>query len=66
MLDYTECGNQGEPRLSLVDAKSWESQILAQTFAAFLGGLVDCRPYEEQRERAREQAMEEFRRRPKP
>ena len=62
MLDYTECGNQGEPRLRLVDAESGESQIRAQTFAAFLGGLVDCRPYEEQRE----WAMEEFRRRPKP
>lgn len=62
MLDYTDCGNQGEPRVSLVDAESGESQILAQTFEAFLGGLVDCRPYEEQRERA----MEEFRRRPKP
>lgn len=70
MLDYTECGNQGEPRLRLVDAQSGESQILAQTFDAFLGGLVDCRPYEEQRARARERAceraMEEFRRRPKP
>jgi hypothetical protein len=59
MLDYSECGPRGEPRVIHVDAESGESQILAATFEAFLQGLVDCRPYEEQRERA----MEDFRRR---
>ena len=34
-------------------------QVLAPDFATFLGGLVDCRPYDE----ARERAMEEYRRR---
>ena len=59
MLDYSECGPRGEPRVILMDAESGESEVLAPTFEAFLRGLVDCRPYEEQRERA----MEEFRRR---
>ena len=59
MLDYSECGARGEPRVTHVDAESGESEVLATTFEAFLLGLADCRPYEEQRERA----MEEFRRR---
>lgn len=59
MLDYRECGPQGEPRVAHVDAESGDTEILAATFEAFLRGLVDCRPYEAQRERA----MEEFRRR---
>jgi hypothetical protein len=60
MLDYTACGPRGEPRVLLVDAEAGEeTQVLATTFEAFLGGLVDCRPYEEQRERE----LEEFRRR---
>jgi hypothetical protein len=58
MLDYSECGPRGEPRVVHVDGDSGESEILAPTFEAFLRGLVDCRPYEEQRERA----LEEWRR----
>jgi hypothetical protein len=60
-LDYRACGAGGEPRVTYLDAEADEtdSQILAPNFAAFLNGLVDCRPYEEQRQRA----MEEFRRR---
>src|SRR5262245_16445597 len=58
MLDYSECGPRGEPRVVHVDAESGESEILAPNFEAFLRGLVDCRPYEEQRERA----LEEWRR----
>jgi hypothetical protein len=59
MLDYSACGAQGEPRVVHIDAESGESQILAINFETFALGLVDCRPYEELRERA----MEEFRRR---
>lgn len=58
MLDYSECGPRGEPRVILIDAESGESEVLAPTFEAFLLGLVDCRPYEEECERG----MEEFRR----
>jgi hypothetical protein len=60
-LDYRECGPGGEPRVLYLDAEGGEeeSQILAPDFATFLTGLVDCRPYEEQRQRA----MEDFRRR---
>jgi hypothetical protein len=59
MLDYHGCAPRGEPRVIHIDAESGDTQVLAETFEAFLQGLVDCRPYEEQRERA----MEEFRRR---
>ena len=52
MLDYSECGPQGEPRVIHTDAESGESEVLATTFEAFFRGLVDCRPYEEQRDRA--------------
>jgi hypothetical protein len=60
MLDYSERGPVGEPRVVLVDPEE-ESvvQVLAPDFATFLRGLVDCRPYEE----ARERAMEAYRRR---
>jgi hypothetical protein len=58
MLDYRECGPQGEPRVTWADGESEESQVLANSFEAFLQGLVDCRPFEEQRERA----LEEWRR----
>lgn len=59
MLDYRECGPQGEPRVLHIDAESGESEILAANFEAFARGLVDCRPFDQQRERA----LEEFRRR---
>src|SRR5262245_7657549 len=58
MLDYSDCGPQGEPRVIHIDAESGDTQVLAPNFETFLRGLVDCRPYEE----ARDRAMEEFRR----
>jgi hypothetical protein len=60
-LDYRVCGPNGEPRVTYIDAEADESEsfVLAPDFAAFLNGLVDCRPYEEMVQRA----MEEFRRR---
>jgi hypothetical protein len=58
-LDYSECGPQGEPRVTLIDAESGESQVLAPDFETFLRGLADCKPYDD----ARDRAMEEFRRR---
>ena len=63
-LDYRECGPGGEPCVMYLDAEGGEeeSQVLAPDFATFLQGLVDCRPYEEQRQRA----MEDFRRRSGP
>jgi hypothetical protein len=58
-LDYRECGTSGEPRVTYLDAEDEAGTlVLAPNFAAFLNGLVDCRPYEEQRQRA----LEEFRR----
>jgi hypothetical protein len=59
MLDYSICGPHGEPQVRHVDAESGESMVLAPSFAGFVAGLVDCRPYEE----ARERALEEHRRR---
>jgi hypothetical protein len=59
MLDYSGCGPGGEPRVIHVDPEGGDMQVLAPDFAAFLRGLVDCRPYEEQERRA----MEDFRRR---
>ncbi len=59
VLDYTECGPQGEPQVTLVDAESGESAFLAPNLEAFLKGLVDCQPYEEQRKKE----LEEYRRR---
>jgi hypothetical protein len=32
MLDYSECGPRGEPRVAYVDAESGESEVLAPTF----------------------------------
>ena len=60
-LDYRECGPDGEPRVTHLDAEGGESesQILAPDFETFLKGLADCRPYEEQRKRA----MEDYERR---
>ena len=62
MLDYGDCGPQGESRVAHVDAESGDSEILAPTFEAFLRGLADCRPYDKQRD----DAMAEFQRRSKP
>jgi hypothetical protein len=59
MLDYSVCGPQGEPRISHVDAESGDCMVLAASFADFVAALVDCRPYEQERERE----LEEYRRR---
>jgi hypothetical protein len=60
-LDYRASGPAREPRVIYLDAEAGEEEslVLAPDFATFLLGLVDCRPYEEQRQRA----MEDFRRR---
>jgi len=58
-LDYSACGPRGEPRVTHVDSESGDSQILAPDFETFLSGLVDCRPYDQEQQRA----MEEFRKR---
>ncbi|QEH34916.1 SMI1 / KNR4 family protein [Aquisphaera giovannonii] len=62
MLDYRDCGPRGEPRVVFVDPEDDLCEILAPDFETFLGGLVDCRPYDE----ASARAMEEFRRRARP
>lgn len=62
MLDYSVCGPKGEPRVVYVDPEDDRCDVLAPDFAAFLRGLVDCRPYDE----ASERAMDEYRRRSKP
>ncbi len=47
MLDYSECGRTGEPRVIHVDVEGDEPeiQILAANLEAFLAGLVDCGPF---------------------
>ena len=62
MLDYSVCGLRGEPRVVHVEPEDDTSAVLATDFAQFLRGLVDCRPYDE----ARERALEEHRRRSPP
>jgi hypothetical protein len=62
MLDYSVCGPRGEPRVVFVDPEDDASAVLASDFEQFLRGLVDCRPYDE----ARERALEEHRRRSPP
>jgi hypothetical protein len=44
MLDYSQCGPKGEPRVVLVEPKEVSSEVtvLAPNFAAFISGLVDC------------------------
>jgi hypothetical protein len=57
-LDYSECGPQGEPRVTFIDSESGDTHVLAADFETFLRGLVDCKPYDDERDKA----MEEFRR----
>jgi SMI1/KNR4 family protein SUKH-1 len=54
MLDYTECGRNGEPRVIHVDVEGDEPQIqiLAQNLETFLRGLVDCGPFHERMDAA--------------
>jgi hypothetical protein len=59
MFDYSVCGPRGEPRVVHVEPEDDATTILAPGFAEFLRGLVDCRPYDE----ARDRALEEYRRR---
>ena len=58
MLDYSVCGPRGEPRVVHADPEDDSSAVLATNFEEFLRGLVDCRPYDE----ARQRALEEHRR----
>jgi hypothetical protein len=53
MLDYIECGPQGEPRVIHVDTEGDEPivQVLAPDARTFFLGLVDCRPFHERLER---------------
>ncbi len=62
MLDYSDCGPQGEPRIVYVDPEDDKTAVLATNFEEFLCGLTDCRPYEE----ARVRELEEYRRRSQP
>ena len=50
MLDYSQHGVAAEPRVTHVDAETGDILVLAETFEIFARGLVDCRPYESQRE----------------
>ncbi|MDZ4683727.1 MAG: SMI1/KNR4 family protein [Planctomycetaceae bacterium] len=58
MLDYSECGPQGEPRVIFVDPEEIDGgvQVLAPDFETFLQRLTDCRPYDE----ATKRAMDEY------
>jgi hypothetical protein len=46
LLDYSECGSHGEPRVIFADPEEIDSgiQILAPDCETFLRSLVDCRP----------------------
>lgn len=50
MLDYSECGPQGEPRVIHVETEGDEPAVLvlAPNFEAFVRGLVDCSRFEEE------------------
>jgi len=62
MLDYSGCGPKGEPRVVFVDPEDDVTAVLASDFAEFLHDLVDCRLYDE----ARDRELEEYRRRSEP
>jgi hypothetical protein len=48
MLDYSECGPEGEPRVIHVETECDEPQILvlAPDFDTFVRGLVDCAEFD--------------------
>jgi hypothetical protein len=56
MLDYSECGPQGEPRVIHVETETGDPpqvyvpivSVLAPDFETFLQGLVDCSLYDEE------------------
>jgi hypothetical protein len=52
MLDYSECGRDGEPRIIHVDVEGdkHQVQVLAPNLESFLRGLVDCGPFHERME----------------
>jgi len=57
MLDYSECGPEGEPRVIHVETETRDApevQVLAPDFETFLRGLVDHRPFDEEIDRALE------------
>jgi hypothetical protein len=50
MLDYSECGPQGEPRVIHVETETGDApavRVLAPDFETFLRGLVDCDQFDE-------------------
>lgn len=54
MLDYSECGQEGQPRVIHVDVEGDDPQIrvLASNLETFLLGLVDCGPFHDRIESA--------------
>jgi hypothetical protein len=48
MLDYSECGPMGEPRVIHVETEVDEPEVLviAANFQTFIDGLVDCDQFE--------------------
>jgi len=62
MLDYSVCGPRGEPRVVHVEPEDEVTTVLAPTFEEFVRALVDCRLYDE----ARDRELEERRRRHPP
>ncbi|MCI0705780.1 MAG: SMI1/KNR4 family protein [Planctomycetia bacterium] len=52
MLDYSECGPEGEPRVILVEPGNVYSPVtvLAPDFESFISGLVDCSQFQSEEE----------------
>ena len=43
-LDYRECGAEGEPRVTYADAETGTEIVLADSFEAFVRGLIEINP----------------------